>query len=256
MNLSRSCTAIDALLLTAALWAGAATAASPAATVTQANGPLFAQSAEGRIKALSTNSAVSVGDKVVTGSDTFAQLTFPDGGVVTLAPDTQLAIDAELTLIEGTIRVEKGASVNPSAVRQKLRTPAGSIDATGATFIIRYAPETAPPAAKLAAVSTLYTTGTLSDAPIVIAQLPPVPKGPTLAPGLYVQVIDGLIHLTNPAGTTNFAAGQFGFTPSFKQPPVLLPTNPGIQFTPPPMFNSPPATNTTSNSKAVDCEVR
>lgn len=80
------------------------------------------------------------------------------------------------------------------------------------------------------------------------------------APGLYVQVLDGLIHVTNSAGTQNFSAGQFGFTPSFNQPPVLVPTNPGIPFTPPPVFNTSTAASTTAGSGrvtgGVDCEVR
>lgn len=89
--------------------------------------------------------------------------------------------------------------------------------------------------------------------------VPPVP-GAARAPGLYVQVLDGLIHVTNPAGTANFSAGQFGFTPSFKQPPVILPANPGIQFTPPPMFNSSTSLGVNGSgaprSNTVDCEVR
>jgi hypothetical protein len=33
---------------------------------------------------------------------------------------------------------------------------------------------------------------------------------------LYVQVIDGLILLSNQGGTQQFSAGQFGFTPTFQ----------------------------------------
>lgn len=87
---------------------------------------------------------------------------------------------------------------------------------------------------------------------------PPVPGA--RAPGLYVQVIDGLIHVTNPSGTQNFSAGQFGYTASSIQPPVVVPKNPGIQFTPPPAFNTPTApghaSTSTAKSNAVDCEVR
>ena len=77
--------------------------------------------------------------------------------------------------------------------------------------------------------------------------------------GLYVQVIDGLIQLSNPAGAQNFAAGQFGYTPSFSQPPVVVPTNPGMQFTPPPVFKSAsggPMSAGPAKTNAVDCEVR
>lgn len=87
----------------------------------------------------------------------------------------------------------------------------------------------------------------------------PVPPAPVLPPGLYVQVLDGLIHVTNPTGTSNFAAGQFGYTASITQPPVVVPKNPGIQFTPPPAFSAPapaPTSTSTAKSNAVDCEVR
>lgn len=55
-------------------------------------------------------------------------------------------------------------------------------------------------------------------------------------PGLYVQVLDGLIHLSYPGGSTNFAPGQFGYTPTPTQPPIVVPVNPAIKFNPPPSF--------------------
>ena len=79
----------------------------------------------------------------------------------------------------------------------------------------------------------------LLDAPLQLAQATGLPGSPgSRAPGLYVQVLDGIIHVTNGGGTQNFTAGQFGFTPGFQQPPVILPTNPGMQFSPPPSFSS------------------
>jgi hypothetical protein len=80
------------------------------------------------------------------------------------------------------------------------------------------------------------------------------------APGLYVQVLDGMVNLTNTGGSLNFAAGQFGYVPGQQMPPVILPNNPGMQFNPPPIFNtqtsSGPATSTPPTSKSVDCIVR
>ncbi|EON13657.1 MULTISPECIES: hypothetical protein [Pandoraea] len=61
-----------------------------------------------------------------------------------------------------------------------------------------------------------------------------------LNPGLYVQVLDGLINVTNPGGTQQFVAGQFGFTPQLATPPVFMPVNPGLTFTPPSVFRDPP----------------
>lgn len=95
-------------------------------------------------------------------------------------------------------------------------------------------------------------------APPALAQrLAPMP-GPLL-PGLYVQIIDGIINLSNKSGTVQFSAGQFGFTQSFAQPPIILPPNPGITFNPPPAFNpgtSSGAGSGSGGSKPVDCEVR
>jgi hypothetical protein len=102
--------------------------------------------------------------------------------------------------------------------------------------------------------------------PLRLAQVPGLPQpgqpggGSSRAPGLYVQVLDGMIHLTNQGGTQNFAAGQFGYTPSFQQPPVILPNNPGMQFTPPPAFNTSSGpqggSGNAQGSNGVDCEVR
>jgi hypothetical protein len=103
----------------------------------------------------------------------------------------------------------------------------------------------------------------LTDSPLRLAQIaPPAPTTPNsggLSPGLYVQVLDGMINVSNSGGSTNFAAGQFGYTPNIKQPPVIVPANPGLQFTPPPAFSVPPAgTQTAAGAKSgnVDCVVR
>ena len=92
------------------------------------------------------------------------------------------------------------------------------------------------------------------------AVLLPRAADPAFPPGLYVQVIDGLIQLTNRGGVQQFAAGQFGFTGSVVTPPVIIPSNPGIQFNPPPAFQSStgPQSGSSSSSKpnTVDCEVR
>lgn len=105
----------------------------------------------------------------------------------------------------------------------------------------------------LALLAALASTAALAqNAPVL-----PSPIG-ARAPGLYVSVMDGLIKVTNPSGTSNFAAGQFGYTASFTTPPVMLPVNPGIPFTPPPAFNT--STSVTGSSApragAVDCVVR
>ena len=94
----------------------------------------------------------------------------------------------------------------------------------------------------------------------VVQSLPGPPSVPTAppAPGLYVQVLDGMINVTNGGGSTNFAAGQFGYVAGPTQPPVIVPVNPGMQFTPPPTFSSITGASGTGASKPgeVDCQVR
>lgn len=95
--------------------------------------------------------------------------------------------------------------------------------------------------------------------PALAQSTPPLSSAAPLPPGLYVQVIDGLVTLSNRGGTQNFAAGQFGFTPTPVQAPIVVPKNPGIQFTPPPAFSAPPTVTGSASApkpNAVDCEVR
>lgn len=87
--------------------------------------------------------------------------------------------------------------------------------------------------------------------------------GPSLAPGLYVQVITGQIHVSNGGGTQNFSTGQFGFLPTITTPPSVLPSNPGLSFAPPPSFSNTSTSNSNSTTggtqardNAVNCEVR
>lgn len=92
------------------------------------------------------------------------------------------------------------------------------------------------------------------------------------APGLFVNVTAGAILLNTGAGNlSSFQAGQFGFTPSFRLPPSMLPVNPGIPFSPPPSFvttlgtgyvvitgagTAPSATIGQSYGTSIDCVVR
>lgn len=90
---------------------------------------------------------------------------------------------------------------------------------------------------------------------------PAAPGGapaPTTPPGLYVQVIDGLINVNNRGGAQQFTTGQFGYTASAVAAPVIVPKNPGLQFTLPPTFSAstPPNGSIPGKSFSVDCEVR
>lgn len=228
--------AIAAMLLAAAC--GAALAGQVAGTVINLSGALMAQKADGTVKALAVRSEVEQGDTLVSEKNTYAQIKFIDNGEITLKPGTTFKVDAysydagkpegdsaSFTLIKGGLRSITGLLGKRNKEKFQLKTPTATIGIRGTTFIAQMAP--------------------------------PAPGGVGLPPGLYVQVIDGLINVTNKGGTQNFAAGQFGYTANPIQPPIVVPSNPGIKFTPPPVFSAPQS-GAAAGPKAntVDCEVR
>jgi hypothetical protein len=292
----RKCIATKVSLLLALLCAGAGAGAGAQAesvgVVTDLNGSLLAKSANGAIKVLALNSSLEQGDTVASRTGTYARLTLADHSDVTLGPDTELRIEkysfhetgplsdgAVLSLIKGRVQIAAGQLGKRNNENFILVTPSATIDIHGSIFIAHYvAPEIAAaasqdsqrqaqPAAAMVAVGYVPAAAFRhvsmrsfnTEAPLLLAQNTVGASPAGLNPGLYVQVLDGAIHLTNGGGTQNFAAGQFGYTPSFQQPPVILPANPGMQFTPPPSFS--PMTSSQSGTSAakpgnVDCQVR
>lgn len=109
-----------------------------------------------------------------------------------------------------------------------------------------------PALTAFAATAVLLGVAGLTAAPA--GATPVIPNGPSssaaaLSPGLYVQVVDGMIRVANGGGSQLFGAGQFGFLPSTTVPPVVVPTNPGLVFAPPPSF-LPPAAQSAAASAA------
>jgi len=260
-------------------------------TVTHLSGTLYVKKANGTLKTLSEKSAVEQGDMLVSGKTTYARLRFADDSEISLGPHSQLSIErfafavanpsddhAVFNLVKGKVHSVSGQLGKRSANRSEIRTPLGTIGIGAANVIVEYAAPTktaSEPAYRrvmFAAVEPMLIdyAWTTSDAqnefvsaqafsPMQLAQNTPPPAG-GLAPGLYVHVIDGIINLSNKGGSQSFSAGQFGYTASLVQPPVVVPANPGIQFTPPPAFSSSSAPKTGSGSGnksgTVDCEVR
>jgi hypothetical protein len=295
MNPSKKCIARNALLL-AWLLVGFNACAVEVGSVTHLSGPLLAKKADGTVKILSQKSIVEQGDTLVSEKATYARIKFIDNSEITLRPDSQLKVEhfsydeakpendhAVFNLIKGGLRSITGLLGKRNHERFGLTTPTATIGIRGTIFIAEYIPDDQPAIAAYGRTSVaaldparMSTQSTMTDAPISVApiEFAPVreaqplrlaqglPGGiaPPRAPGLYVQVLDGIINLSNKGGSQNFSAGQFGFTPSFKQPPVVLPANPGIQFTPPPAFSSSSAPHSGSNSATksveVDCQVR
>jgi len=291
MPLPRSCTAIKAGLALALLLIASAASAESIGTVTRLEGSLVASRADGSVKVLGVDSTIEAGDILSSRKQTYVAVTLADNSIVTLGPDTDLKIEryvfqkqapdgdgAVLALANGSVRVTAGIlGTRGSEEKVTLATPTASLDIRGANLIVEYVAEQAsiawrqtsprhsgasnwvPVSYSPGADSGLVPTASASPTQRLAQVTSPVPGGGIRAPGLYVQVLDGAIHLTNSGGTQNFAAGQFGYVANFTQPPVVLPSNPGLQFSPPPVFNStasPSTASTPSASQSVQCIVR
>ena len=229
--------------------------AQVAGTVTQLSGPMMAKKADGKVKILSLKSEVEAGDTLVTEKNTYALVKFIDNSEITLKPGTTFVVEqfayqadqpegdqASFNLVKGGLRSLSGLLGKRNKEKFSLKTPVATIGIRGTYFTAEY----------------IAAGGYAAPGSSLPKTAPPA--GPTLAPGLYTSVTTGQIVVSNPGGTLDIVAGQFGFTPNVRQPPVLLPTNPGIPFTLPPVFNAstdPSASNSApGKSNNVDCEVR
>lgn len=287
MILPKRCIATSLLFAAAMCATAIAWAAQIAGTVTHLSGPLLAKKADGTVKILSTKSNVEQGDTLVTEKETYARIRFIDNSEITLRPNSQFKIEdfsfeeespekdkASFNLVKGGLRAVTGVLGKRSREKFGVNTPTATIGIRGTIFIAEYIPPEQNPVAMYGFASTAAMTplpapdSVRTDAPSGIAPIEVLPLrlaqgapgGASRAPGLYVHVLDGVISLSNGGGSLNFAAGQFGFTPSFAVPPVVIPANPGMQFSPPPVFSIPPAQQGGSGGQtgggAVDCEVR
>ncbi|NYE58935.1 hypothetical protein FHW58_000087 [Duganella sp. 1224] len=223
-------------------------AAQVAGTIVQLSGPLMARKADGAVRVLSMKSEVESGDTLVTEKNTYAMVKFIDNSEITLKPSTTFKVEnfaydagnpdgdnASFNLVKGGLRSVTGLLGKRNKEKFAMKTPSATIGIRGTTFIADIVP---------------------------LGAVPPVPSSGTqgVAPGLYLQVLDGIVLLSNQGGSQLFNAGQFGFTPNFTVPPIVLPQNPGLKFTPPPIFNTnigePGNSGATTKPNTVDCEVR
>lgn len=263
-NLRPNCTAIEALARTLLcvvllLAGGAAWAGQVVGVVEHLSGPLMDRKADGTVKVLAAKSEVESGDTLVSEKNTYAQIRFIDNSEITLRPGTTFKIDnfayeadkpdgdsAAFSLVKGGLRSITGLLGKRNKEKFQLKTPAATIGIRGTTFIAHWVDD---------ASATKLPTPTPAPGPVNPALAPDLP------PGLHVAVLDGMIVVTNAGGAQSFPAGQFGYVPSGTRPPVVVPQNPGLKFTPPQAFSSgiggPLASQgPAAQQNTVDCIVR
>ncbi|MDP2194678.1 MAG: FecR family protein, partial [Rhodocyclaceae bacterium] len=244
--------------------------AAPVGQVTNLSGPLFALNAEGGKRILSIGSQVESGETLVTEGKTYAQVRFIDKGVVTLRPGTQFKIEsfafkaeepekdnAAFGLIKGALRKVTGLiGKRGNQDAYNMRTPTATIGIRGTQFLIQFVSEESTaiswvPYAMplLASLDTRWieaSGGSILDMPAGLFSSSDHPalqlaQAPSLAPGTYLQVLEGFVNMSNAGGSQLFSAGEFGLAPlNVTIPPVILPSDPGIGrgFTPPPSFQT------------------
>jgi hypothetical protein len=226
------------------------------------------------------------------------RVALTDHTTVELGPDTEVVLDkysfhetasltretgsqpdaAVLILSRGRVRVASGILGTRDQDSFTLRAGTAVIDIGHSTFIAEYRQPSpgqlarsdimSPPARRAPMLGLGHARGKYTyvqlqsfDSVRFAQNTPPgAPSASGLNPGLYVQVLDGMIHVSNGGGSTTFSAGQFGYTANNQQPPVLVPVNPGIRFTPPAAFSAPTTSQsgsgTSPKSGTVDCVVR
>lgn len=188
-------------------------ATAETAVVTHMSGTLSVLKADGSTRVLAAKSELESGDIVTTEKNSYARLKFTDGGEVLLRPASSIRIDA-YTYDE--TKPEQDSFVF-SLIKGGLRTLTGLIGKRGNRDAYRLNTATATIGIRGTHYGALICGGSCGS----------------LADGLYLDVVNGLINVRNDAGDQDIGGGQWGYIGSRLIKPELLPKDPGLpSFTP------------------------
>ena len=137
-------------LLTVAMAVAAGSAWGADGTIQQLSGTISVQKPDGAVRVLTRQSEVTKGDTLNTEKDSYAQVKFADGGIVTLKPNSRIKLDdfnfdekepakdsSTLSLLKGGLRMITGLigkRGNPDAF--KANTVTATIGIRGTTFTV------------------------------------------------------------------------------------------------------------------------
>jgi hypothetical protein len=221
---------LAALLAPAAAWAQA--------TVQHLSGTLSVQRADGTVRLLSERSEVRHADLITTERDTYAQLRFTDGALVTLRPSSQVRLDSYrfveaqpgndnfvIALLKGGLRKVTGL-VGRRGTRDAFRlvTPTATVGIRGTDFSVIH---------------------------VEPAQVPG--SGP--APGTYFPVAEGAIGVTSGGIEQLLGVGQTGFAPTTFAPPQIVPPPPNLPRVDPPRSFSSNAPTAIGGGFNMNCDI-
>jgi hypothetical protein len=192
-----------------------------AGVVTHLAGVLSVIKADGQRRLLGVKSEVSAGDELVSEGKTFARIRFTDGGNLVIRPDSRVRIAAysykadapqddvaTVNLVKGGLRMVTGALAKRNPDRFETRAETATVGIRGTHFGL------------LACQGDCQGVSTQTQ-----RQAPD---------GLHVDVLAGVVYVSNPAGVLDVAAGQFGFVPGSQQPPTQVAPEDGVRVAIPP----------------------
>jgi hypothetical protein len=228
--------AISLLLLSLLLiFSSVSFAETEAGRVTNLSGPLLARKADGTTRVLSTNSAVEQGDTLVTEKKTYARIKFTDNSEINMRPGTQLNV-SQYSFDQAKPKEDK---VVINLVKGGMRAVTGMIGKRGDQDSYKLMTNTA----------VVGIRGTTYESKICEGNCGSLPNG------LYLFVMEGIINVSNSAGSQDISAGQYAYVATATSKPTILPGNPGIDFTLPASMGDSPKEG---EAKKVDpgCVVR
>jgi len=210
--------------------------------VTHLSGVLTARHADGKTVVLAVKSEIQQGDTLITEVGTYTRVKFVDNGEIVLRPASQLVVksylyDADrpekdnvaISLVKGGLRAVTGLVGKRNHDAVSFDTPTATIGIRGTNF------------------GALFCQNDCGGVP--------TSSGSTLQNGLHVDVSQGGVVLTNPAGQQELQAGQFGLVANLNTPPMVVPPTQGVPVTMPLSISRNVNPNTSKNS-GPDCIVQ
>lgn len=182
-------------------------AASTAGSVTNLYGRASAMSANGDIRNLSKNSKIHSNETITTTDHTHVRIKLKDESYIMLRPNSRFVIEnfrfqkndkdrGFFTLLKGGFRTVSGLIRNK--LKYRYRTTVATIGIRGTGFMVR-----------------------MCNADCF--DIDPVPPD-----GLFLEVTDKTVVLTNGAGSFTYNAGQFVYIAGGNTPAVTLSNRPNV----------------------------
>lgn len=207
MSGMRMMVAALALLMMGTAWANG--------SIVQLSGTLSVKRADGSARILSQKSEVIPGDTLETQKDSYAQIKFKDGAMITMKPNTQFQVVA-YTFNENEPKKDNAVF---GLLKGGLRAVSGLISKRGDQDAYKMNTATA----------TIGIRGTIFDVDdCKTGVCKKEGSDEKHEEGVYVSVRDGEVLVGNAAGQLSIVAGQFGLIAAQNLLPRLLPGDPGL----------------------------